>query len=183
MWRMIIIISVLPMAAGLVLRWWYGLRTLQARGRMVVRPESGRWLELAGAGNPEMDAADAGARLRTAALRDWMSNEPRAAKAREGARRFGIAVPPLSMVVAAMGVIAGRVPVMVALSAVLAAVALATVFGLLSLGTELRVIAATAKRVRDARVFRRSDDEEAVIECAAAHAWNEAVPPVLRWLK
>jgi hypothetical protein len=183
MWRLLIIVSVVPMAAGLVLRWWFGLRALQARGRLLVRPDGGRWLELAGGGGPELSAGEAGARLRAAALREWMAAEPRSAKAREGARRFGVAVPPLSMVVAAMGVIAGRVPVMVALAGVLAAVALATVFGLLSLGSELRVIAATAKRVRDARMFRRSDDEEAVIECAAAHAWNEAVPPVLRWLK
>lgn len=183
MWRLLIMISVLPLAAGLVLRWWYGLRVLQVRGRALVRPAGERWLEMAGEGGPEMEASEAGARLRVAALREWLGNEPRAAKAREGARKFGVAVPPLAMVVAAMGVIAGRVPVMVAMAAVLAAVALATVFGLLSLGAELRAVASTAKRVREARVFRRSDDEEAVIECAAAHAWNEAVPPVLRWLK
>ena len=63
------------------------------------------------------------------------------------------------------------------------ATALAAVFGLLSLGSELRAIAITAKALRANRAFPRSDDEDATIECAIAHAWLEAVPPVLRLLQ
>ena len=39
-WKLLTIISVVPMAAELALRWWYGLRALEGRGRLLVRPDN-----------------------------------------------------------------------------------------------------------------------------------------------
>lgn len=188
MWRLILLLSVLPIAAGLLLRWWFGLRVLAVLGGRPAVCEPSRWGTAIGPpnllpGEPTPTTSQLGKDLRTAALLQWQEREPKLAKAREATRRFGLAVPPLAAMVAAMGVIAAKIPIMAAIAAFLAATALATVFGLLSLGGELRAIAVTAKRLREARAFRRIDEEDATIECAIAHAWCETVPPVLRWLK
>ena len=192
MHRYLLLISILPIVAGLLLRWWFGLRVLVARGAPPARCDGPRWNAALGslpalpAADPPPDAPTTnqlGRELREIAIRQWREREPRAARARESTRRFGLAVPPLAAMVAAMGVIAARMPVMWALAAFAAATALATVFGLLSLGAELRAIAVTARTLREARAFRRADDEEAVIECAVAHAWDQTVPPVLRLFK
>lgn len=192
MHRYLLLISILPIVAGLLLRWWFGLRVLVARGGLPARCDGPRWNAALGSlpalppAAPPTDSPTTnqlGQELREAALRQWREREPGPAKARESTRRFGLAVPPLAAMVAAMGVIAARMPVIWALAAFAAATALATVFGLLSLGAELRAIAVTAKALRESRAFRRTDDEEAVIECAIAHAWDQTVPPVLRLFK
>lgn len=188
MHRYLLLISIVPIAAALLLRWWFGLRVLAARGAPAAPCEASRWEAATGSppalpGAVPPTAGQMGHALRETALRQWRDRAPRPARARESTHRFGLAVPPLAAMVAAMGVIASRMPVMWALAAVAAATAVATVFGLLSLGAELRAIAVTAKTLRQARAFRRADDEDAVIECAVAHAWDRTVPAVLRLLK
>lgn len=188
MWRIPLFLSILPIAAALLLRWWFGLRVLALRGGVPAVCEASRWDNAIGPpnllpGESAPTASQLGKDLRAAALLQWSEREPKSAKARESTRRFGLAVPPLAAMVGAMGVIAARVPPMMAIAAFAAATALAAVFGLLSLGAELRAIAITAKQLRGARAFRRADEEDATIECAIAHAWCETVPPVLRWLK
>jgi hypothetical protein len=84
--------------------------------------------------------------------------------------------------VAVFAAILAKIPITGAIVIFIAATALATVFSLLSLGAELRAIASAARALRHSRAFIRSDDEEAVIQSAIAHAWCETVPPVLRML-
>jgi len=138
---------------------------------------------VAGGAAADGTAEQLGKTLRETAIRRWREREPKVAQARENTHRFGMAVPPLAIVVAVMGILVGRVPPMAGIAGVLAATALAVVFGLLSLGPELRAIVTAANLLRAARAFRREDDEAAVIECAIARAWCETVPPVLRWLQ
>jgi hypothetical protein len=198
MWRVLLFLSILPIAAALLLRWWFGIRVLKARGGRPCRCDPNRWEQVLGqplklpapvppTGTPasrpeptaaatlsnEMIATEFGRQLRLAALAQWRQRDPKPAKSRESALRFGLAVPPLS----------AMVPVFGAIVIFLSATALAAVFGLLSLGSELRAIAITAKALRTTRAFPRSDDEDATIECAIAHAWLEAAPPVLRLLQ
>ena len=91
-------------------------------------------------------------------------------------------MPPFSAIVAVFAVILAKIPVMGGIAVVIAATALATAFGLLSLGEELRAIGRTARALREARAFIRSDDEDAVIAAAVARAWCETLPQVLKML-
>jgi hypothetical protein len=202
MWRVLLFLSVLPIAAGLLLRWWFGLRVLAARGRRECRCDPERWEQVLtlplkplapSKTNPEPSAstasptsltsAELGRQVRLAALAQWKLREPKLAASRESARRFGLAVPPLSAMVAVFAAILAKIPVFGAIVIFLLATALAVVFGLLSLGSELRAIAITAKSLRTSHLFPRRDDEDAIIECAIAQAWFETVPPVLRLLQ
>jgi hypothetical protein len=187
MYRLILIISLLPIALALVARWWFGLRVLASEGTRACRCDLARWMPAPGDDaalhRAENSAAEFGRELRLKALAEWHERDPKAAKAREGTRRFGMAVPPLGGVVAIMGMLVGRIPAIGGIAILLGASALAAVFSLLSLPAELRAIADSARRIRENKSFPAEADELAVIECAMAHAWDAALPPILRWLQ
>ncbi|MCX6879781.1 MAG: hypothetical protein NTW21_39155 [Verrucomicrobia bacterium] len=177
-----------PIIAALLLRWWFGIRMLVANGGRPCRCDPERWSMVLGDDlQPTLaepgPACELGRQLRLAALAKWQRREPKLAASRESTRRFGLAVPPLSAMVAVFAAILAKIPVTGAITIFIAATALATVFGLLSLGAELRAIAITARALRQARAFIRADDENAVIQSAIAAAWCETVPPVLRLLQ
>jgi hypothetical protein len=80
-------------------------------------------------------------------------------------------------------VLVAKIPIIGGISVLLAATALATALGLLSLGSELNAITLAAKKLREAKSFPLRDDEDAVIRCAVAHAWKETLPPILGLLQ
>lgn len=187
MFRFIILLSVLPVLIALLLRWWFGLRVLVSDGRRACRCDLERWLpapeDTATIHRAEKTAAEFGQELRKKALARWLEQDPKSAKSRENSRRFGLAVPPLGAVIAVLALLAGRTPLIGAVSILVAATAISTIFGILSLAPELRAIARNAREIREKRSFPSSDDEEAVVRCAVAHAWSESLPPILRWLQ
>ncbi len=187
MWRLLLLFSALSIAVALISRWWFGLRILAQHGGRACRCDLENWMpspdDSAVIHRAEEPAAEFGRQLRLKALAEWRERDPKAAAARESSRRFGMAVPPLSGVVAVLAVIVAKIPIMGAIAVFVAATALAAVLGLLSLAPELVAITAAAKKLRTARSFPRRDDEDAVIQCAAAHAWKETLPPILSLLQ
>lgn len=188
MWRILLFLSIFPIALALLARWWFGLRVLAREGRRLCRSDGGRWVKLPGAAAEEAPAGEFparehGARLRAAALAAWRERVPKAAAAREGSKRFAMAVPPLTVMVAVFAVLLAKIPPTGGIAVVLAATALACVLRMLGLGAELRAVAAEVNAMRDLRVFHRLDDEDAVAAAAVAHAWSEAVPPVLKLIQ
>ena len=125
------------------------------------------------------DAETLGRELRRIALKRWAERDPKAARSREAAHRFGLAVPPLTLVVLVFAVVLAKLPLFGALTIALGAIALSAAIGLLSIGAELRTVAKTAGELRGKHVFRRVDDEEALIACARAAVWMNSLPPIL----
>ena len=187
MWNLLFLISAIPIAAALILRWWFGLRVLLADGMRPCRCDLDTWMpspdDKAVIHRAEESANEFGRQLRLKALVEWRARDPKAALSREGSKRFGMAVPPLSALVAIMAVVVAKIPVMGAISVFVAATALACLFGLLSLAPELLAITQASRKLREAKSFRRRDDEDAVIRCAVAHAWKETLPPLLAKLQ
>lgn len=185
MWRLILIFSLIPIAAAMLARWWFGTRVLAESGGRPCKCDLARWspgttaIEL----RPEESAHEFGRLLRLKALDEWLETDPKAFRSRASSKRFGMAVPPLSGMVAVMAVIVAKVPVLGAIAALLAATALSAILGILSLTPEIAAITRTARKLRESRGFSRSDDEEAVIRCAVAHAWKETLPPILGLLQ
>jgi hypothetical protein len=183
MWRILFLFSVLPIAVVLAARWWFGLRVLAQEGGRTCHSDLQNWLpapdDKAVIHRAEETASEFGRQLRLKALAEWREYDPKAARARENTRRFGMAVPPLSGVIAVFALIVGKVPVMGALVVLLAATAVASALGVLALAPELRAISQAVRKMREMKSFPRRDDEEAIIRCAAAHAWKEALPPIL----
>jgi len=187
MFRLILFLSLIPIAIALAARWWFGVRILTTEGSRGCVCDLSKWMPAPGDSavihRAEESAVEFGRQLRLKALAEWQERDPKAAGARENTRRFGIAVPPLSGVVAVFAVIVGKVPVMGAFAIVLGAAAVAAMLGLLALPPELAAITRAAHRSREAGCFPHRDDEDAVNRCAIAHAWNEALPPILRWIQ
>ncbi len=187
MFRLILFISLFPIIIALLARWWFGVRVLTTEGGRLCRCDLGNWLPPPGdqalIHRAEQSAAEFGRQLRLKALAEWQANDPKGSGSREGTRRFGLAVPPLSGVVAIFAVIVGKVPVIGAVAILLGATALSAALGLLSLPPELSAITRAAAKSRKAKNFPRQDDEEAVIRCAMAHAWDAALPPIMRGFK
>lgn len=186
MWRLLFLLSILPILVAIIARWYFGLRTLRKDGRRPCSLDPVRWQVYLGK-SPQVETTDApasefGRLLRLTALADWKRRDPKRAAARENAKRFGLAVPPLSLVIAVFALLVAKIPFMGAVAILFASTAISAAFGLLTLGAELRAIAHTTRVLREARAFVRRDDEEATASCAVAHAWSESLPPILRIL-
>lgn len=187
MWRLLLLFSALPVAAALLARWWFGLRVLAETGARPCQCDLRHWFPAPGdeavTHRAEESADQFGKQLRLKALAEWRASDPKAAAARENSRRFGMAVPPLSGIIAIFAVLVAKIPIIGAVSVLLAATALASALGLLSLGPELQAITRSARQLRDDKGFPNRADEEAVIRCSVAHAWKESIPPILGLLQ
>ncbi len=183
MWKVIFLFSVIPLAAAVIARWWFGLRVLSEYGGRPCRCDLARWMPAvegeAVTQRAEESAHEFGRQLRLTALKEWKESDPKGVASRLSSKRFGMAVPPLSAMVAVMAVLVAKIPAMGAISVFLAATALASVLGILSLTPELAAITRSVRKLRESRSFPRSDDEEAVVRCAMAHAWVETLPPII----
>jgi hypothetical protein len=186
MWRILFLISVLPIVAAIVARWYFGLRVLAAEGKRPCTVDPIRWKVYLGetpiVETTEAPAAEFGKLLRLSALADWQAREPKRAASRESARKFGLAVPPLALIIAIFALLLAKIPFMGAVAILFTSTALSAIFGLLTLGTELQAIALTTRKLRESRAFVRRDDEDATAAAAVAHAWAESIPPILRIL-
>ena len=187
MFRLLILLAAIPIVAAFLARWWFGVRVLSGTGRRLCSCDLSRWENAFGTEClPPSEKADAhtfAIFLRKAALADWSTRERKSAASREGTRRFGMAVPPLSLMVAILGLIVGRIPFTGALAIFLLAIAFSVIISYLSIAPELKAILTTSRRLRDTGVFRRRDDEDAVIEATTALAWKEAAPPVFNLIQ
>lgn len=187
MFKIIIIICLVPIAIALAARWWFGVRILAVDGGRACRSDLKRWLPSPGdeavVHRADNTARDFGRQLRLKALAEWREQHPKAAASRENTRRFGLAVPPFSGMVAVFAVLVGKIPVTGAIAVLVGATAVAALMGILTLPPELAAIHRAARKAREEKNFPSRDDEDAVIRCASAHAWDAALPPILRWLQ
>jgi hypothetical protein len=185
--RLLILLAILPIIAALIARWWFGMRVLASVGKRQCRCDIENWHKAFGEENlpvsKEADAKVYAELLRRSALLYWKTREPKAAASREGARRFGMAVPPLSLMISVLAIIVGRIPVAGAIAIFLLAIAFSVFISYISISPELRAILTTARRLRDSRIFHRRDDENAVIKATTALAWKEAAPPVFNLIQ
>lgn len=187
MFRFLILIAALPIVAAFVARWWFGLKILASNGRHQSRCDLEKWSKTFGAENlplsKEGDARVYAELLRKTALADWRVRDPKAAASRESARRFGMAVPPLSLMVAVLAIVVGKIPVTGAIAIFLLAIAFSVIIAYLSIAPELKAILITSRRLRDSHSFPRRDDEDAVIRSTTALAWKESAPPVFNLIQ
>ncbi len=187
MLRLFLIIAALPIIATFLLRWWFGIRIISSLGRTQCACNLDKWQDTFGTDHtPPSKNADAiifAELLHKTALTDWKTREPKAAASREGVRRFGMAVPPLSLMCGLLGFIVGRLPIMAVIVIFLSAIACAAVFSFLSIAPELKALFITSRRLRDARIFPRSDDESAVLRTATALAWKKSAPPIFNLIQ
>ncbi|MGJ8632534.1 MAG: hypothetical protein ACSHX7_01320 [Luteolibacter sp.] len=187
MFRLLILIAALPIIAAFVARWWFGMKVIASKGQHQCKCDLEKWSRTFGDENlPLATRADArvyAELLRKSALEDWRTREPKTATSREGGRRFGMAVPPLALMIAILAMIIGKIPVVGAIAIFLLAIAFAVIISYLGIAPELKAILVTSRRLKDARIFPRTEDELAVLRTTTALAWKEAAPPVFNLLQ
>ncbi len=187
MFRLLTLLAALPIIVAFVARWWFGMRVLKSKGNRQCRCDLARWEKSFGPEHmpvaKEADARIYADLLRQTSLTEWRTRDPKAAASREGARRFGMAVPPLSLMIAILAIIVGKIPFTGAIAIFLLAIAFSVIISYLSIAPELKAILTTSRRLRDTGVFYRRDDEDAVIEAANALVWKEAAPPVFNLIQ
>lgn len=187
MFRFLTLIAALPIVAAFVARWWFGLKILSSNGRHQSRCDLEKWSKTFGAENlPPSNEGDArifAELLRKTALTDWSVRDPKAAASRESTRRFGMAVPPFSLMIAVLAILVGKIPVTGAIAIFLLAIAFAVIIAYLGIAPELKAILITSRRLRDSHIFPRRDDEDAVIQSATALVWKEAAPPIFNLIQ
>jgi hypothetical protein len=183
MWRFLFLFAAIAIVASLISRWWFGIRILQSFGKRPCRCDLAKWLPAPGdpalIHRAEATASEFGRDLRLKALAEWRERDPKAAKSRESARRFGLAVPPLSGIVALLAVFVAKLIVFGGIAIFVGATAIAALIGVLSIAAELQAISLSARNVKSRKTFPQRDDEDAVIRAAFAHAWMETLPPIL----
>jgi hypothetical protein len=162
MHRLLILMSVLVIGGALVARWWLALRPL---AQAIDQPPA-----------DAVAASRRGDELLQDALAQWQRDDPRGAAARNAQLRFGMAAPPLSLLIAIFAAAVGKVPLLIAVAIPLAATALAVVVGISGLPRELDAV---ARHIAGQPAAHRDD---AGARFALAHAWNRAFPAALRWL-
>jgi hypothetical protein len=187
MWRILIFLSILPPVLAMLLRWWYGTRVLATLGPRVCHADLAKWLpepdsEMVARRSDETAHAT-GFHLWRFAMREWELQDPQGYRTRQKSKRLAIMLPPMMVLIAAFALIVGKLPILGAFAMVFVSIALSALLSYLTLGPELRECASASNRLRKSGAFRMRDDEDAVIECAIAHAWHQALPPVLRWLQ
>lgn len=185
--RFLILLAALPIVVAFVARWWLGLRVLSSAGRRQCSCDPALWEKAFGPDHlPPSKSGDArlfAEALRKCALADWKTREPKTAASREGVRRFGMAVPPLSLLVVILGIIAFRVSTIWVIPVFLLAIAFAVIFSFLSVAPELNAMLLASRRLRDSGTFHRRDDEDAVIAATTALVWKESAPPIFNLIQ
>ena len=187
MFRILLLVSAIPIVIVIALTWWFGTRVLWSQGKRLCRADLSHWTpdeETKGAAqSSEATSKVFGIQVRNKALKAWKEESPKLAKAREGNRAFGMAVPPLSGVVVVFAVAVGRIPPFGAIAIFVLATAISAVMGVLSLPSELSAIRRYIKSEEFKSSFPNSYDEESIIACALAQVWESGLPPILRWLQ
>lgn len=185
--RLLILIALLPILITLAVRWWFGLRLLKSGSETTCSCDLEKWKETFGEKNlPPSASSDIityATCFRNCALADWLVRDKKAAVAREGTRRFGMAVPPLSAMVAILGIMVGRIPISYGIAIFLLATAFSAVIAYLSIAPEINALTISFRRLRESRIFPRRDDEDAVIQAAIALSWKEAAPPIFNLIQ
>lgn len=185
--RLLILLAALPIIITLVVRWWFGLRLLKSSAELQCSCNLEKWkqtfdeqhLPPSPSGNLIIFAE----LFRKSALADWRVRDKKAAIAREGTRRFGMAVPPLTAMVVIVGIFVGRITPSYGIAIFLIATAFSAVIAYLSIAPEIHAILTTARSLRTSGIFHRRDDEDAVIQAAVAISWKEAAPPIFNLLQ
>jgi hypothetical protein len=204
--RLLILISLLPLAAciGLWQVFWAGRRgawvavkcSLSGRelvgllapghGVAVVRrvmpwPEKGAGLSFTAEQLEASDAASLGLIAQQVGVKLVMDERPDLARRRRAVLRFGAIGPGFMVMIAALGALVGRIPLIWAVLLVMGTLGGAAVLNLLSLAIELQGAARARRLITERRMLARLSEEDAVMEATAAAAWHRVVPAGIAW--
>jgi hypothetical protein len=180
MWKLVLILSLIPLVGAWAGRRWFwsrvklegmrrdcGTSVRELRERLGLRP---------GRRGGETHAAALGNALRECGLALLEQEGDRIAKARAKGAFLTRALPALVTVILIFALLSKRMSPGWAVAAAVGTVAMWTLLRLTGMAIEWRAVARGAQALRQSRVLKRIDDEEEVIRCAKASVWTTVWP-------
>jgi hypothetical protein len=209
MWRVLLILSLVPQLAAILARgaWWVRVarrdsgevrgspvaeelaaELVQAeapgihvtRGAVMWRPT--RCLALPGWAWGSKDAAALGVAVQSAGMVLLAARSPEVVAARLRVLRMGAAAPPFALVVGVFLLLVAKLGLPWVCASVIAVGGFAAVLHFATAPIELRAAAAGIAALRASRIAISSADLERVEACAKAAAWRQVVPLSLAWM-
>ncbi|MCW1885957.1 zinc metallopeptidase [Luteolibacter flavescens] len=182
MWKILLILSLIPLVgAGFGRHWFWtrirmkglrrdcGLTVRELREKLGLPPGRGRR-------GMETHAAALGNALRECGLALLEKEGNTMAKARVKGAFLTKALPALVMMIAVFAILSKRVSAGWAISGAVATVAFWTLLRLTGLPIELRAAARGAEALKASRAVKRVSDEDEIVRCAKASVWSTVWP-------
>lgn len=178
MWKLVILLSLLPLVGAWLARHWFWTRARVTGTRRdcgtSVREFRERLGLPPGRGGKETHAAALGNALRECGLALMEKQGNAVAKARVTGGHVTKVMPALVAIVAIFAALRTHGAWAVAIA--LAVLALWTLFRVTGLAVEWRAVALGAEALREKRPLKRMDDEQEVLRCAKASVWSTIWP-------
>lgn len=180
MWKIVLILSLLPLLGAWLARHWFWTR-VRLEGTRRDCETSVRELRSRLGLDPirkseETHAAALGNAVRECGLLLLERDGNKLAKSRISGGFLTRVLPALAGVVAFFAVLSKRVPAGWAIAGALGVIALWTLARLTGMAIEWRAVARGVEALQSSRALKRVDDEEEVIRCAKASVWSTVWP-------
>ena len=180
MWKLVILLSLIPLAGAWAGRHWFWSRVrLEGMRRdceTTVKDLRVRMGLPAGRRGTETHAAALGTAVRECGLALLERDGDKLAKARVKGAYLTRALPALVGIVIVFAAFTKRFPTGWVVAAGIGLIAFWTLLRLTGLAVEWRAVARGTEVLKATRALKRIDDEEEVIRCAKASVWSTVWP-------
>ena len=180
MWKLVILLSLIPLVGAWVARHWFWSRVrlegLRRDCETTVKDLRVRMGLPGGRRGTETHAAALGNAVRECGLFLLEREGDTVAKARVKGAFLTRALPALAGVVAGFAIFSKRVPAGWAIAGAIGVIAMWTLLRLTGMAIEWRAVARGTEELKATRALKRIDDEEEVIRCAKASVWSTVWP-------
>ena len=180
MWKVVLILSLIPLAGACLGRHWFWtkvrLEGLRRDCGISVRELRERLGLPAGRHGTATHAAALGNAVRECGLALLEKEGNGLAKTRINGGYLTKALPALVILIAVFAIFSKRVPAGWAVAGAVGTVAFWTILRLTGMPIEWRAVAKGTEALRSTRVLKRVADEEEVIRCAKASVWSTVWP-------
>lgn len=180
MWKVVLLLSLLPLVGAYLGRHWFWTRVRMEGLRHDCSTSVRELRERLGLpskrGGSETHAAALGNAVRECGLALLEKEGNGLAKARINGGFLTRALPALVTIIAVFAIFSKRVPAGWAVAGAVGVVAFWTLLRLTSMTIEWRAVAKGTEALKASRALKRVADEEEVIRCARASVWNTVWP-------
>lgn len=180
MWKLVILLSLIPLAAAWAGRHWFWTRVrmegMRRNCELTVKDLRERMGLPAGKRGADTHAAALGNAVRECGLLLLEREGNTLAKARTKGAFLTRALPALVGVIAVFAILSRRIPAGWAVAGAIGVLAFWTLLRLTGMAIEWRAVARGTEVLKATRPLKRMNDEEEVIRCAKASVWSTAWP-------
>ena len=180
MWKLIIILSLIPLAGAWAGRHWFWSRTrlegMRRNCETTVKDLRARMGLPPGRRGTETDAAALGNAVRECGLELMERDGDKVAKARVKGSYLTRVLPAFVGIIIVFAAFTKRFPTGWVIAVGIGFMAFWTLLRLIGMAIEWRAVARGSEVLKATRALKRIDDEEEVIRCAKASVWNTVWP-------